>query len=334
VAENMLVQKKLQYIKKKSSSASSKFASLWGQQNNPTIRKLPFDIKNLISPLVNDAVNSEFKFYKDQEDKLVERLQDDGILVLPNEVNANKIESIQTYFTNIDTCTAWHVPDNAKPKFNISDPQGNVQGSFNTSSILLNKELMDIFLNDKILNIVEGYLGAPGRLFHVNSMISFPSLTSGQAQTFHRDNSHVKFCVLFVYLTDVDLQSGPHEYFKHTHCKNAFRQNYCNLDASNFFDLPNDGYNCDQLYENLLLEKKSVISGVQGTCILTDPRGIHRGQPVKRGQRLIAWARYAVIPDDTEINKTLISLDELSDLSDRQLYTLSSIIDPHHCVVS
>ena len=33
-------------------------------------------------------------------------------------------------------------------------------------------------------------------------------------QVSHRDNSHPIFCVLFAYLSDVDIDTGAHEYYR------------------------------------------------------------------------------------------------------------------------
>ena len=70
----------------------------------------------------------------------------------------------------------------------ISNPLNNPQCSFNPQYILKNKNLVSIFLNDKVLDLVEGYLGAPGRLFDINTMCTFPTINEGNAQQLHRDN--------------------------------------------------------------------------------------------------------------------------------------------------
>ena len=55
---------------------------------------------------------------------------------------------------------------------------------------------------------------------------------------FNRDNSQPIFCVLFAYLTDVDIDSGAHQYFKHTHDRSKFEEYYPELNSDEFFVLP------------------------------------------------------------------------------------------------
>ena len=108
-------------------------------------------------------------------------------------------------------------------------------------------------------------------------MCSFPSDQGGNAQTFHRDNSHPIFCVLFAYLSDVDIDSGAHEYFIHTHDRSKFEKHHPELNSDNFFDLPNDSYGFDTHINSALNDSKETITGDAGTCFLSDPRGLHRG---------------------------------------------------------
>ena len=157
-------------------------------------------------------------------------------------------------------------------------------------------------------------------------MCSFPSEKDGAGQKIHRDNSHPIFCVLFAYLSDVDIDTGAHEYYRRTHDRRRFEEYYPNLNSEDFFDLPNDSYGVEDFLESSISGSRETVTGHAGTCFLSDPRGLHRGLPPKAGNRWLAWARYALLPDAGAIAKVQLPTEKIESLTERQLYCLSSLI--------
>ncbi len=320
--------KKLKVIQRQNRTVSSLFASHWGQQNHPEIRLLSYETKKVLSELINSSVNTCYKFYQGSAQNRLDEFKNNGFVVLDNILSQTVARSVREEFEKIDSCFAWHVPDVEKPLFSPSTRTNEGYGSFKTEEVISNETLLEVLLNEEVLDLVEGYLGAPGRLFHLNTYWSFASKNDpGVAQTFHRDQSHVKFCVLFVYLTDVDEHSGPHEYIKYTHDKKILQSELEDDDVDAFFDLAHDGYGKDDLYNQKLSKFQEAILGPAGTCVLTDPTGLHRGIPPSRNKRLMAWGRYAVIPNEDKIGKVVPrNWRKINNLTDRQLYTLSSML--------
>lgn len=314
-------------IREKSLDVSSLFSSYWGHQNHPQVRSLRLREKNIIANLLSSAVKSEFDYFNNSNPQLLEKMVLDGYVEIPNLFAADDANKVRENFEDIDDCVAHHVWAPDKQQIKISRPLNINQGAFHGHHVVNNQTLMNVFLNEKVLDLIEGYLGAPARLFHLNTMCSFASKNLGGAQQYHRDNSHPAFCVLFAYLNEVGLKNGPQEIFKSTHNIESFNKVYTDLDSKLFFDLQNDSYGFDAFLESNLDKNKVVITGAPGTCFLSDPRGIHRGVPVESHRRWLAWARYALIPDDRVIPKFDVDYEYIKDLSHRQLYAISSIVN-------
>ncbi|MFL2667957.1 MAG: phytanoyl-CoA dioxygenase family protein [Alphaproteobacteria bacterium] len=327
VKEAQIQRLNFETIKKKNIDVSSLFSSYWGQQNHPKVRTLRLREKNIVANLLSSAVKSEFDYFNNLNPQLLEKMVLDGYVEIPNLFGADDANKVRENFEDIDDCVAHHVWAPDKQQMKVSRSLNNTQGAFHGNHVVNNQTLMNVFLNENVLDLLEGYLGAPARLFHLNTMCSFASKKLGGAQQYHRDNSHPAFCVLFAYLNEVGLKNGPQEIYKSTHNIESFSKVYSDLDSNLFFDLENDSYGFDDLLESNLNKNKVVITGASGTCFLSDPRGIHRGVPVEAGRRWLAWARYALIPDDRAIPKFEVDPEYMRGLSHRQLYTISSIVE-------
>lgn len=83
---------------------------------------------------------------------------------------------------------------------------------------------MNIANDLAVLSIVQDYLGATPT---ISILICWSIPKDGvakDAQLFHRDVSDYKFVKLFIYLTDVVEESGPHLYIKQTVNSTKFRK--------------------------------------------------------------------------------------------------------------
>jgi hypothetical protein len=112
---------------------------------------------------------------------------------------------------------------------------------------------------------------------------SFPAESPGGAvQRYHRDPDDWRFLKLFVYLTDVDLDAGPHVFVKGSH-----------LTAARLRARPYTGQDIDLLHG---AGAALPVTGPAGTSFLADTYGIHRGMVPIRRARLILQAQYSLLP--------------------------------------
>jgi hypothetical protein len=66
-----------------------------------------------------------------------------------------------------------------------------------------------------ILRIVQEFLGCKSTISNINMWLSKAGHDQAKdAQLFHCDVDDIKFCKLFVYLTNVKSNDGPHTYVK------------------------------------------------------------------------------------------------------------------------
>ena len=92
---------------------------------------------------------------------------------------------------------------------------------------------------------------------------STPESASFNAQAFHSDRERLAFIKFFVYLTDIDLTTGPHVYASGTHRKRPL------------------SLRGDRRYSDAELAAKKIemisICGKAGTIIVANTQGLHKG---------------------------------------------------------
>ncbi|MBJ41769.1 MAG: hypothetical protein CMJ80_00470 [Planctomycetaceae bacterium] len=102
----------------------------------------------------------------------------------------------------------------------------------------------------------------------------------GSGGGWHRDRAESREIKVMLYLNDVSEKNGPYQYYKGTHLPKSI--------LSGVIDL---GFNQNQYrYTQKEVERIDqrllrTIDGKAGTLVLSDARGIHRGMPIKEGQR-------------------------------------------------
>lgn len=144
---------------------------------------------------------------------------------------------------------------------------------------------LGFILDRKIVNIVNAYMGMCSRFFMFTLSVALPV---GQAapqgsQNWHRDPEDRKLCKVFLYLNDVDENSGPFIYVKETHHHGKF--------GKIFPQKPPKGYSpikSGVRLENFIPEENIVtVAGRAGTVVFCDTAGFHRGGYALSGERLM-----------------------------------------------
>jgi ectoine hydroxylase-related dioxygenase (phytanoyl-CoA dioxygenase family) len=103
-----------------------------------------------------------------------------------------------------------------------------------------------------------------------------------QTQKFHQDYDDVKFIKLFIYLSDVKKENGPHTYIKSSRINRKVPKDY---KVSKRLD---DNY-VKKIYKNDIVE----FVGEKGTIIFEDTNGFHKGKTVDDGHRIILQLQFA-----------------------------------------
>lgn len=136
-----------------------------------------------------------------------------------------------------------------------------------------------LWLDERLLNIVEGYMGLRPHLVEAYLRRNFPAKYKVMNHFWHRDTNHPDFLLkAFIFFSDCKITNGPHEYI-----------------SGSISDLTVSGkpYYTDEEVDlvyppNSQKRVKSVVKA--GTVILEDTRGLHRATIPEEGYRDLGFA--------------------------------------------
>jgi hypothetical protein len=165
-------------------------------------------------------------------------------------------------------------------------------------------------LNDpRLIDLIEAYLGCVPTLYSVNAWWSFPAEKPElyYSQYYHRDTDDWRFITLFIYLTDVGADGGPHQVIPGSHSlegmkKLAPRGWLRPFDAAATFSNAM-GKEFAAECEHRFGDQAESLVGPAGSMFLVNTLALHRGLMPTRQPRLLMWARYGLGP-------TVISADQ------------------------
>jgi hypothetical protein len=161
-----------------------------------------------------------------------------------------------------------------------SRPAGVKLGDYELDTVVHCPHVLDLANCADFLNLASDYLGFTPTITNLSLRWSFPSETpAGEVQSFHRDSELGSFKIL-VYLTDVDMRSGPHRYVPGSHQERMPLRLRLYSDA----DIARD-YGAGV-----------TVTGAAGTAFAIDTRGIHKGVPPVARPRLVLCIQYSLLP--------------------------------------
>lgn len=172
------------------------------------------------------------------------------------------------------------------------------------SRLLRMPGLLPLAVDPQLLELIRRYLGAPPILTDISAWRSFAGdhgpKEARDAQLFHFDLDNYRFCKVFIYLTDVDEESGPHIFVPTTHRLETIR-------AKRPMDGTPEQTAFDQWYYETVRKSESAvtkwfetepvaITGKSGTRFIADTKGLHRGCPPSNRDRWVLQFVYGTTP--------------------------------------
>jgi hypothetical protein len=215
---------------------------------------------------LSSLINNFYPFKQPVEinTAIIERLRDDGIILLPNFIDNEKIENIRNHFENKPGWNA-HVPNasNSKP-YNLTADYPFPMFSYTADDSLMCNEIFDLVVNPFLLSIAIRYLNCFPTCYSINTYKTLPGNDYATHKP-HRDYDDYKFLACFVYLNDVlDIDSGPLIYYPKTHRQWG------------------------------MTGKPSPVFGRKGTVVVCDPYAFHHGSIPRGTTRFATWWRYGL----------------------------------------
>lgn len=254
-------------------------------------------------------------------------LRENGIVVLPGLIDIHTCERITDYLL---TCSGRYSGDS----LSNSDKSGSqfdrdrplaAKFAIDSCELLGNDVLEKLACDESVLRAAQVYLGgAPvvdiATAWWTASSAGVPD--SEAAQLFHFDMDRPRWLKLFVYLTDVGPDNGPHVFIPGTHQDGGIPAALLSKGYARLQD--DDVAKC--FPRNRWLE----VVGSRGTVILEDTRGLHKGKPVSVGDRLIFQVEYASSLFGGAVSPIPYSSVRSSWLHDRvhKWRTVFSVFDP------
>ncbi len=233
-----------------------------------------------------------------------------GYQTLSPILNQSQINQILKYFKTKKCYPLHNNVDAKKNKLSLM-PIHQVKelsnyGSYDDEDIKNCPFLNELSHNEKIISIVEAYLGHKPTIQSSQVFWNFGKQTlSKLTQIWHRDPSETKVCALFVYLTDVNNDDdGPHSYISKSHKRNLLleilkKKFIFKFKAKKYLEhtyIKNGGNpfmrKKEKKFENLIKENIKKFYGPAGTIIITEPFGLHKALHTDKADRLMFSVRY------------------------------------------
>ena len=170
---------------------------------------------------------------------------------------------------------------------------------------LINNADVQVVMGDRSINaLAEAYLDAKPVLDTVNmwwttAYSSRPDAAA--AQLYHFDMDHVRWLKFFVYLTDMTPEAGPHCFVARSHRSGIIPRKFLSEGYARLSDA--------DIAESFPARDVLEFLGMRGTIIVEDTRGLHKGKPALRGDRLMFELEFsnslfgAVLPARGELVK-------------------------------
>lgn len=210
-------------------------------------------------------------------------LADEGFAMLEGIVSPEMVREMREHLSR-QRIYAPYLDD--QPELSIDDPElpDTHVLTVRDEGLMSCPHLLEVANHPKIIAAVESVFGCKPTIGYMQAWWSVPTPDGKPryAELFHRDFDDVAFLKLFIYLTDVESENGPHEFILASHKDAALR--------------PIRRYSDDEVMMNFSPNRLARFTGKAGTVFIENTTGLHRGLPVSTGRRLILQIVYSMLP--------------------------------------
>jgi hypothetical protein len=231
-------------------------------------------------------------------------LRSDVLVDLGRLLSEAQCEELCAYFSEKDVFDGYR---EGSPTFKPHDParRPDCHVAYHLPADVVGAPyLLDIANDPRILEAMHQYFGCVPMISYLAAWWSYPTgLGPQQAENFHRDVDDWSFIKLFVYLTDVGAENGPHVYVRTSASSPRLGR------IGRFGD--------EEVVEAFGADKLAVQTASAGSAFLENTFGFHKGTPVERGTRLMFQAVYSLNPVPYGPERPVASFDRHLEGDDR-----------------
>ena len=247
-----------------------------------------------VNHLLNSIVleSNLFKTTPAEFSQIIRDLNDNGYAQLPFKLPPSKCAEILEYSS---TCKHYCLIRNNEctERYEISSldhlQKGTLSAHMYESDLISSKTISDIFFDKVIMGIASFYLRTDVCLHHGSLWHSYKTegdyADSELAQLFHFDLDEFRWLKLFIFLTDVSSDNGPHVYIPGSHVPGT---KSLELLSRGYARIPDDDMN---RFHSKTSWKE--LTCPAGTLVFADTRCWHKGTSVNCGQRSILQPEYS-----------------------------------------
>ncbi len=211
----------------------------------------------------------------------IHALDNDGYVMLPDLFSPSQLADIFAFLRDKKCIDRWRPQGGA---FDISHPPSTCHtADYDRSAVVNCPHLLEGANHPLVLAIVSRLLGCKPTMSSLNLWWSLSGHQKPEeAENFHRDVDEWHFIKLFVYLTDVTEDSGPHVFVKGSQRESKL--------------LPIRRYADEEVEQAFGADRILRFTGKAGTTFLENTFGFHKGQLPQRGNRLVFQSQYSLLP--------------------------------------
>ena len=240
-----------------------------------------------------ETINGDSSLFKiNNESKKLDELIKLGYTELGIIQNINLMDEILTYSQKLKLYDPFN--KNQQPFDYNNIPQKTHVSMFYRNDLAQNENILKIANDPSVLRIVQDFLGTAPTISNLNMWWSTSNHSEAKdAQLFHRDVDDIKFCKLFIYLTDVGPNDGPHTFIKGSTSSNKLTRIR--------------RYSDDEIIKSF--GEENIINFVRPkySCFIVNSYGFHKGTLPIDNDRLLLQVQYSINPIAIE-NYTPVAL--------------------------
>lgn len=153
---------------------------------------------------------------------------------------------------------------------------------FGPESLINNPDIQNLMADPSLVAVAQSYIGAAPVLDEVNmwwTTSGSPKADSAAAQLFHFDMDRIRWLKVFIYLTDVTDENGPHSFVAGSHRTGGIPNSLLQKGYARLTD--------EEVRNAFGADAIKSFTGPKGTILLEDTRGLHKGSPARSGDRLM-----------------------------------------------
>ena len=208
------------------------------------------------------------------------QLEREGIVPAIPAVPEDQVATLRRYFENIPCLDPYRAHLGSFTFDAPASPETNM-GYYDAAQILAAPGALDLFNDPIVLETAELYLGCKPLIDNIGAWWSYPGRPAAKGtQRYHRDLDSFAGFKLFIYLTDVDTDAGPHVFMKGSHLSALLPTGRACSDEA--------------VHANFGADNEIAITGTAGSRFIADTFGFHKGLLPGQGRRLLLTAQYNV----------------------------------------